>query len=94
MRELKAIIELACVMADDDIILPDDINFNSPRKTDALLVKEMPLRDFTKKIIYHFLEKYNNDVLLVAKKLDIGKSTIYRMLKEENIQDSINTNHY
>jgi len=29
------------------------------------------------------LEKYDNDVLLVAKKLNIGKSTIYRMLKEK-----------
>ena len=35
------------------------------------------------KIIHHYLEKYDNDVLLVAKKLSIGKSTIYRMLKEE-----------
>ena len=28
------------------------------------------------------LKKYDNDVILVAEKLDIGKSTIYRYLKE------------
>jgi predicted transcriptional regulator YheO len=29
-----------------------------------------------------YLEKYNDDIMLVASKLDIGKSTIYRYLKE------------
>jgi len=85
VRELKAVIELACVMADGENIQPEDINFNSPRKADAFLVQEMPLKEYTRRIIHHFLERYNNDVLLVAKKLDIGKSTIYRMLKEESI---------
>ena len=88
VRELKAIIELSCVMSEGDAILPEDINFNNPRKADAFLIKEMPLREYTKKIIYHFLERYDHDVLLVAKKLDIGKSTIYRMLKEEAVNES------
>ena len=83
VRELKAIMELASVMSESEIITSDDIRFNSPRKTDTFLTNEMSLRDYTRQIIFHFLEKYNNDVLLVAKKLDIGKSTIYRMLKEE-----------
>ncbi len=89
VRELKAIIELACVMAENETIAPEDISFNSPRKADAFLITEMPLKDYTRKIIFHFLEKYNNDVLLVAKKLDIGKSTIYRMLKEESYNPSL-----
>ena len=42
----------------------------------------MTLRDYTFKIIKHFLDKYDNNVLLVADKLDIGKSSIYRYLKE------------
>ena len=37
---------------------------------------------YKQKIVNFYLKKYENDVLLVAKKLDIGKSTIYRMLKE------------
>lgn len=84
VRELKAIIEMAAVMAEDNIITDEDIQFNSPKKTEAFLRTELPLRDYTRQIIHHFLDKYNQDVLLVAKKLDIGKSTIYRMLKEEN----------
>jgi transposase len=30
-----------------------------------------------------YLKKYNDDIKLVAEKLDIGVSTIYRMLKEQ-----------
>jgi transcriptional regulator with PAS, ATPase and Fis domain len=41
----------------------------------------MSIKEYIHQIIYHYLEKYDNDVLLVAKKLNIGKSTIYRLLK-------------
>ena len=40
------------------------------------------LKEYTFKIINHMLEKYDDNVLKVAKKLDIGKSTIYRYLKD------------
>jgi len=85
VRELKAIVELGAVMADDNIISENDINFNSPRRTTAFLSDEYSLKEYTRKIIDHFLEKYDNDVLLVAQKLNIGKSTIYRMLKENSM---------
>lgn len=84
VRELKAVIELACVMSDEEVLSADAINFTNLRKADSILIQELSLREYTRKIIHHFLEKYDNDVLLVAKKLDIGKSTIYRMLKEES----------
>lgn len=81
IRELKAIIELACVMATDDLIASEDITFNSIKPEGAFLLEEVPLREYTRRIIRHFLNKYDDDVLLVADKLDIGKSTIYNMLK-------------
>ena len=84
VRELKAIIELAAVMAEDDLIEEETIKFNSPKKVESFFNLELPLKEYNRKIIFHFLEKYNRDVLLVAKKLDIGKSTIYRLLKEES----------
>jgi predicted DNA-binding transcriptional regulator AlpA len=31
------------------------------------------------------LKKYDNNVLNVAKKLDIGKTTIYKMISEKEI---------
>ena len=82
IRELKSIIELAAVMANEDEIHADDITFNSIAKESNFLIEEMTLRDYTFKILRHYLEKYDNNVLKVADKLDIGKSTIYRYLKE------------
>lgn len=83
VRELKAVVELSAVLAATNEIEADDIRFNSPKKVEAFLNEEMSLKDYTKKIIHHYLKKYENNVILVANKLDIGKSTIYRMLKEE-----------
>ena len=83
VRELKAIIELATVMASEGKIEEEDIQFNSIRREANFLTEELTLEDYKHMIIKHFLNKYDNDVILVAQKLDIGKSTIYRMLKEE-----------
>ena len=47
------------------------------------LDQEMTFDEYKFKIIHHYLEKYNGDILRVSNKLDIGKSTIYRMLKSE-----------
>lgn len=85
IRELKAVIELACVMTDTNFIDDEHITFNSTGSIDTLLQSEMPLRDYTNRIVKFFLDKYNNDVVTVAKKLNIGKSTIYRMLQEQVI---------
>jgi transcriptional regulator with PAS, ATPase and Fis domain len=41
------------------------------------------MREYELKILKATLRKNNNDIGLTAKKLDIGISTIYRMLKEE-----------
>ncbi|MGD1894551.1 MAG: sigma-54-dependent transcriptional regulator [Cyclobacteriaceae bacterium] len=82
VRELKSIIELAAVMAEDEQIEADDIHFNSIMKEENFILEELTMREYTFRIILHFLKKYNDNVLLVAKKLDIGKSTIYRYLKE------------
>ncbi|MFM9028443.1 MAG: hypothetical protein ACKOQ6_10665 [Bacteroidota bacterium] len=46
---------------------------------------EHPLEVYTMAIIRHFLGKYNNNVVLVARKLGVGKSTIYRYLKENKL---------
>ena len=85
VRELKSIVELAAVMADGNIIEADNLTlFNSSKEVD-LLQEEMTLRDYERKIIQHYLEKYDYDILLVAKKLDIGKSTLYRMVQAGEI---------
>jgi transcriptional regulator with PAS, ATPase and Fis domain len=44
----------------------------------------MSLREYNIRIVKKYLEKYNNNIKLVAQKLDIGVATIYRMLKVGN----------
>jgi DNA-binding NtrC family response regulator len=85
VRELKSLMELACVMSDEDVINDDNINLESNSNFGNLLNKETTLREYEIQIIQYFLNKYDQDVLGVAKKLDIGKSTIYRMLQSGEI---------
>ncbi len=85
VRELKAIIELAAVLANDNLIQETDITFNSAHGTTDFLIEEDTLQGYERKIIKYYLQKYNSNVMEVARKLDIGKSTIYRMLKNKDI---------
>ncbi|MFY8004423.1 MAG: sigma-54-dependent transcriptional regulator, partial [Chitinophagaceae bacterium] len=78
IRELKSVIELAVVMSDGGTIEEKDVNLNRTGSIANVINNEVTLREYEINIIKHFLEKYNQDVMLVAKKLDIGKSTIYR----------------
>lgn len=82
VRELKAMIELACVMADEHMIESEHINLSNINPTESLLTKELTLQEYTQKIVQHFLERYEYNVLTVAEKLDVGKSTIYRMVQK------------
>ena len=82
IRELKSIIELAAVMASDQEIKPQDISFNSSTRIESFLHQEMTMEQYMYRIIRHFLNKHDNNVLEVARRLDIGKSSLYRYLKE------------
>lgn len=84
VRELKSIIELAMVLSDEKQIKKEHLQLRNRGKTFSLLDGEMTMRDYTKKIVHYYLEKYNNDVTLVSKKLEIGRSTIYKLLKEDS----------
>lgn len=81
IRELKSVIDLACVMSDGREILSDNLTFNSINTTDFFLSHEKTLKEYTAEIIAHYLKKNNNDVLKTAKMLAIGKSTIYNFVK-------------
>ncbi len=82
VRELKSIVELAAVLAEGNTLEAANVNFNSLAKERNFTSEELTMREYTFLIIRHFLEKHDNNVLLVAQKLDIGKSTIYQYLKE------------
>ncbi len=82
IRELKSVIELAITLSDHEEIGPEDLIFDTHMKSSDLPGKELTLREYELKIIKSFLETYNHDIKMVAGKLDIGVSTIYRLMKD------------
>jgi DNA-binding NtrC family response regulator len=85
IRELKSIVDLACVMADDALIREDDLVFRNVNKDQFLQVEDKTLKEYQVEIISRFLRKYNHNVVKVARELDIGKSTIYNLVKSGDI---------
>lgn len=83
VRELKSIVELAIVMTNESEIGEDDLTFstNSDLLPD-LLTKEQTLREYSIRIVNFYMGQCNNDTAMVAEKLGIGQTTVYRMLKE------------
>lgn len=90
IRELKSVIELATVMAEDTEILPEHLNIVVQNVMENFAIKDATLKEFNVKLIQYYLDLYQCDVLKVAKKLDIGKSTIYRMIQNKELSVSKN----
>jgi DNA-binding NtrC family response regulator len=80
VRELKSIIDLACVMADTDEIQASDITYTSVSADETFTAIEKTMADYQVDIIKFFLKKHNSNVVTVAKKLGIGKSSIYNLI--------------
>ena len=83
VRELKSIIELGAVMCTENIINADNIVFKSVRQEDSITYENLTLKEYEARIIDHYLQMHDDNVLKVAEVLDIGKSTIYRHLKDK-----------
>jgi two-component system response regulator AtoC len=83
IRELKAIIELAAVMSNGEEIDQTEITFSTDDPLPDALSENMTLKEYNNRIIEIYLKKHDDNIKLVADKLDIGVSTIYRMLKEK-----------
>lgn len=83
IRELKSIIELAAVMADGDEVMAEDITFTQKNTLTELFDESLTMKDYELRIVKMYLKNHNDDIKKVAQLLDIGQSTIYRMLKRE-----------
>ena len=83
IRELKSVMELAVTLSDGDQIEAGDIVFGEDEIIDISQLEDLTLREYERRIVTAYLDKFDNDVKAVARKLDIGAATIYRMLKEQ-----------
>lgn len=79
VRELKSIIDLACVLADGGQIKREHLQFQAEELFTNPIVQEMPIKDYTEKVVDYCLKKYDNNVNAVAEKLGISKSTVYKI---------------
>ena len=85
VRELKTIVELAAVLSNGPEILPADVMFAPAGRDANFLSSEKTLRAYTCAIVRHYLDKYDNNVPQVAQTLDVGKSTIYKMIQDGEV---------
>jgi len=83
IRELKSLIELGVTLSEKDEIEPGDLVVDVGDPLSVVTNDMLTLREYQIKIIKATIKKNNNDIKLAADKLDIGISTIYRILKEE-----------
>jgi two-component system response regulator AtoC len=83
IRELKSVIDLAMVMSNGKQIEASDISLMKDDLVPDLVAGELTLREYNRRIVNIFLQKYNNNTKLVSQKLDIGQTTVYRLLKED-----------
>jgi DNA-binding NtrC family response regulator len=83
IRELKSLIELAVTLSIKEEIEASDFALDQGDSFSGLSGGDMTLREYELKIIKATMKRFNDDIGQTAKKLDIGVSTIYRLLKEE-----------
>ncbi|GAB2963379.1 sigma-54 dependent transcriptional regulator [Hymenobacter coalescens] len=88
VRELKAVVELAAVLAEGDSIPPKNLSLRNtlhPATPEAAAGQE-PLREQVAGIVQRYLDAHNGNILHVAHLLKIGKSTIYRMIQSNEVR--------
>jgi two-component system response regulator AtoC len=83
VRELKSLVELAATLSVSEEIDASDFVLDTEEIKSDDMVENLTLRQHELRIIKSTLAKCKNDIGETARKLDIGVSTIYRILKEE-----------
>jgi len=88
IRELKSMTELACVLAEKEEIEPGIIQIQDSAHSIFTGTNNSTLKEYNQKLVEQYLQVYDNDIMAVAKKLGIGKSTVYRMIRQNRVHIS------
>ncbi len=86
IRELKAIMETSIVIGEGESIEPEDLNLRDDHSLGLNFKSGFTLEEYTAALIQKTLKENENNVIKTAQKLDIGKSTIYRLIKEGKVE--------
>jgi DNA-binding NtrC family response regulator len=82
IRELKAIVLLAAVLCENGVIGSADLHFHGRERSLREPAQAMTLKRYNAMLIRQYLDRNDGNVVATAKQLGIGKSTLYRMLKD------------
>ena len=86
IRELQGCIEKAVIMSDNEIIGKDDLQINDFQLIDVQnKTQSQTLDDAEEQVIRNAMKKYNGNLSLVAKALNISRPTLYNRLKKYGI---------
>jgi DNA-binding NtrC family response regulator len=95
LRELKDCLGYASAACSGSVLNPEDLQLKasgtgSASPVDGLSLEAgriLPLAEVEKQTILHALERLNGDKVMTARVLGIGKTTLYRKLKEYGASD-------
>jgi two-component system response regulator HydG len=92
VRELENCLERACALSSGPILYVSDLpspirSAQQPTPSSDPKDKILPIEELEKRTILTTIEQLNGDKLLAAKLLGIGKTTLYRKLKEYASQE-------
>jgi two-component system response regulator HydG len=93
VRELENCLERACALATSSVLSIVDLPSSLTAVRGSLTAdgngepKIIPIAELEKRTILSTIEQLNGDKLMAARLLGIGKTTLYRKLKEYAIQD-------
>jgi len=87
VRELQYTIERAVIMADDQLLRPDDLIFSILETPGEVIVDDdnVPLSTLEKNAILRVIEKHNGNITRAAKELGLTRTALYRRLSKYDI---------
>ena len=87
VRELQYTIERAVIMADEDVLQPNDLIFSpiESSRTDEEEPAELKLSAIEKNTILKVIEKNNGNITKAAKELGLTRTALYRRLSKYDI---------
>jgi transcriptional regulator with PAS, ATPase and Fis domain len=92
IRELRNILERACLMADGDIIqpqhLPADMQCSQSLSMSQAVLGSgiLPLEEMERRYLQEIVQRYHGDNKSLAQQLGISERTLYRKLKHLKIK--------
>lgn len=87
VRELQYTIERAVIMADDQLLRPDDLIFSILETPGEVIVDDdnVPLSTLEKNAILRVIEKHSGNITRAAKELGLTRTALYRRLSKYDI---------